>query len=1082
MGNAQPSSRHVAPSFSSSSTAEISSADKSPTTTTTTTTSATKTAIGGDDQSTAPSDTSGGEGKQPMGIGAATTSMPSSSSSSSSSSSRFDPTGGGGGVSIQVLGSGGGSSGPNDDAGHYYNVEAVAGGGYGVYGYGYGAPPSGGDALLSSLVRDMTPSALGGDDGCRLLSVGRLWPGSGRMMRSYRMRVRVPRIESASDASGGSTTTTTTSSSPSLPFSSPETAATSSASSSYHTIEVACKAFVVRCDKGEAHLRRILAEGDAELRRLRSLLSDPIVHPHALVYGRWIVGLGNNANNPSMGGVNNPIPSTTSPSSRNVYLLRQHAHASLSDRLVSRPFLTSIEKNWIAYQLLRAMQSLHDAGVSHGHLTTENVLLTSWNWVLVADVGCQHYKPVVLPDDDPGPWIHWFEGRGGGGGGVGGGGSENFGEDGSSIAGGEGGGHRGGGNNGEKKCCLAPERFYGPAGECAADGDAPSSSSSSSLPTGLTPEMDVFSLGCVLIELFLNGERAMDLGDLMEYRRVRATTATAALPQSLKQKLDKIESSKMRAAVRHMLSLNPSSRLSPEEYLERLSSSTATNANAVVSTGSTMRTIDDDSKNERMTHAPVPSCFGSALYPFMLRLRTHILSPDARIALVAMRYGEILMATVGENDDWGSAYFSRVIGPTLRRYVTSPAVIHRSERRSSGETKRRDLSSLSMDELLLETENLLSQLDSGVFNTEDSPEKTNNISPVAMTDRIPKSSYGADWQSKPSPSQESIIILLQVVFSSVGHVQHASSKFVALKLSKCCSIKMIHSIRHSLIMPSYIHLFNLVHRVAIFSSDEIRLQRIVPVVTLLLNDPEPIVRASGISVLASVLSGERIFLKLKSNTQDYSLLARIANDDFVHSAVTTFPPSDASIFPRYVFKKVAHLITDSSLIVRVAFAQNIALLAETAKRFLDVGHAVKLFEAVAGRHSRDVSSLNDTSTRSPIYPEAAANLLGKQSTASGNRTVSNSNLHSPGATMVTSSYDSDLALLHEVVFRWVVHIATETSDHSSQSKQALLHNLPRLCNFFGVEYSFQILPIILAFLNDRKDWQLRAALCKHLPS
>ncbi len=204
--------------------------------------------------------------------------------------------------------------------------------------------------------------------------------------------------------------------------------------------------------------------------------------------------------------------------------------------------------------------------------------------------------------------------------------------------------------------------------------------------------------------------------------------------------------------------------------------------------------------------------------------------------------------------------------------------------------------------------------------------------------------------------------------------------------------------------------------------------------------------------------------------------------DFVHSAVTTFPPSDASIFPRYVFKKVAHLITDSSLIVRVAFAQNIALLAETARRFLDIGHAVKLYEAVAGRNSRDVSSPDNTSARSPIFPETAANLLGKQSTAYGHTSLSNLSPQSPRSIMVTSSYDSDVAGLHEVVFRWLIHITTDTSDHSSQSKQALLLGLPRLCNFFGVEYSFQILPIILAFLNDRKDWQLRAALCKHLPS
>ena len=93
-----------------------------------------------------------------------------------------------------------------------------------------------------------------------------------------------------------------------------------------------------------------------------------------------------------------------------------------------------------------------------------------------------------------------------------------------------------------------------------------------------------------------------------------------------------------------------------------------------------------------------------------------------------------------------------------------------------------------MDELLLETEDLLRQLDSGAFDPNaDNPSDptTTTATVVAMFDHFPKSSSRADWQSQPPPSQYSIIILLQVVFSSVGHVQRASSKFVALKLSKC---------------------------------------------------------------------------------------------------------------------------------------------------------------------------------------------------------------------------------------------------------------------------------------------------------
>lgn len=179
------------------------------------------------------------------------------------------------------------------------------------------------------------------------------------------------------------------------------------------------------------------------------------------------------------------------------------------------------------------------------------------------------------------------------------------------------------------------------------------------------------------------------------------------------------------------------------------------------------------------------------------------------------------------------------------------------------------------------------------------------------------------------------------------------------------------------------------------------------------------------------------------------------------AAVTTFPPSDASLFPRYVFKKVAPLITDASLIVRVAFAQNIALLAETALRFLDVGHSVSLYEAVAGRHLRDATDKAGVSAA--IFSEEATNLLGnKQNNVTENS--SNADSTDTATTTIRNSYDSDLAVLHEVVFRWVIHITTDISDHSSQSKQALLRGLPRLCAFFGVEYSFQILPIILAFL------------------
>lgn len=88
-----------------------------------------------------------------------------------------------------------------------------------------------------------------------------------------------------------------------------------------------------------------------------------------------------------------------------------------------------------------------------------------------------------------------------------------------------------------------------------------------------------------------------------------------------------------------------------------------------------------------------------------------------------------------------------------------------------------------------------------------------------------------------------------------------------------------------------------------------------------------------------------------------------------------------------------------------------------------------------------------------------------------------------GRTLISSTYTSELAALQEIVSRWVVHIATDQSDQSSPPKRSMLCDLARLCNFFGQDGVMAfILPQILAFLNDRRDWQLRAALFERLSS
>lgn len=58
------------------------------------------------------------------------------------------------------------------------------------------------------------------------------------------------------------------------------------------------------------------------------------------------------------------------------------------------------------------------------------------------------------------------------------------------------------------------------------------------------------------------------------------------------------------------------------------------------------------------------------------------------------------------------------------------------------------------------------------------------------------------------------------------------------------------------------------------------------------------------------------------------------------------------MIPEYIFKRASHLITDPALVVRLAFAKNIAILAESSQRFLDISQAVRLYEAVGGGGSK----------------------------------------------------------------------------------------------------------------------------------
>lgn len=137
---------------------------------------------------------------------------------------------------------------------------------------------------------------------------------------------------------------------------------------------VMLKIFLTRGEKGEAR-RRFASARDA-LAALCALfnLRDT---PNVLPYSRW------------------------EESSRfdAASLTRPHVAHSMYDRLNSRPFPSVDEKLWFVYQLLRAVEQAHAAGVRHGDIKVENVLVTTFGWVFLADFAL--FKPTFLAEDSP---------------------------------------------------------------------------------------------------------------------------------------------------------------------------------------------------------------------------------------------------------------------------------------------------------------------------------------------------------------------------------------------------------------------------------------------------------------------------------------------------------------------------------------------------------------------------------------------------------------------------------------------------------------------------------------------------------
>lgn len=175
------------------------------------------------------------------------------------------------------------------------------------------------------------------------------------------------------------------------------------------------------------------------------------------------------------------------------YKIRQYIGTNLYDRISTRPFLAPIEKKWIAFQLLCALQDSHTCQVPHGDVKSENVLVTSSNWVYLTDFAS--VKPSHLPLDDPADFSLYFD------------------------------------TSARRTCYLAPERFFDSDSDIAHLRQLILEKGTDNVDTQgklvVTEAMDVFSAGCVIAELFLEGTPLFTLSQLLRYKEGKYDPSSA---------------------------------------------------------------------------------------------------------------------------------------------------------------------------------------------------------------------------------------------------------------------------------------------------------------------------------------------------------------------------------------------------------------------------------------------------------------------------------------------------------------------------------------------------------------------------
>lgn len=172
------------------------------------------------------------------------------------------------------------------------------------------------------------------------------------------------------------------------------------------------------------------------------------------------------------------------------------------------PYLTQIEKKWISFQIIYGLTQIHNKGLCHGDIKLENVLLSSNGSVFLCDIA--PYKPAYIQQDDVGSFTYYF-----------------------------------GANSSIKSCYLAPERLV----------DKYELNDLANSIYKVTTAMDIFSVGAVIAELFLE-DMVFDHPKLLQYKNGKF---------NIESTLKKIKDKPLEQILLKMMQVNPADRIEISE-------------------------------------------------------------------------------------------------------------------------------------------------------------------------------------------------------------------------------------------------------------------------------------------------------------------------------------------------------------------------------------------------------------------------------------------------------------------------------------------------------------------------------------